>query len=494
MKSKPIPYIKTGILGFILSFLLWNCENEAGTLEAQPDAIATVSIDEAVNFFAEISSKPTKTAKKAYAIPYLSYISQEEIINSEALLTVIPATTQHGDHYSRILLLKINNEIQSLVFSMYASGNAAQEYFSGEILITNLQGGFLNGYRVENGHFVSQFRKKTESISDADKTGNVVCPEHGECNGESGCILCLQELDEVEVTGEAGGSGEGIEVYPELNDFPGIEEGGDGGPDMGMSWDYGPGEGVAPEDNEEDATYSCNCACEGNEDQWIDNLSENMEPKWGQLANKQELIAEINAIPGFDALSFEDQINALVDHFNSNLMYDINDSNEPYIIDPDQDVNKYVYTEVAGWLDFHHVFKLFKWAKDNGPFNAIIAGEMGETMQQLSGNNSAYSYEDLPSNNVGVAFFIRFGADIEAKNITWQQAVDQALTEMQWTEPEDAPNFDYIPYLHNEFYPKNFTYAPLLGEALKAYHKQKFCERPAYEQYRIKEVHEKFPR
>ena len=72
--------------------------------------------------------------------------------------------------------------------------------------------------------------------------------------------------------------------------------------------------------------------------------------------------------------------------------------------------------------------------------------------------------------------------------------MNQALTEMQWTEPENAPNFDYIPYLHNEFYPKNFTYAPLLGEALKAYHKQKFCERPTYEQDRIKEVHEKFPR
>ena len=252
MKNKLKRYLRTGISGIGIAFLLWNCENEsAGTLEEQSGTIATVSIDEAVNFFMiETISKPTKTDKKVCFIPDLSHISQEKIINSEALLTVIPATTKHENHYSRILLLKINNEIQSLIFSMYASGTASP-YFSGEIMITNLQREFLNGYRIENGKFVSQFRRKEEYKNTAAKTGNVVCPEHGECTGETDCILCLQELEEVEVTGEASGSGNGIEIYPGLNDFPGIEENGNGGPDTGMSWDYGPGEDVAPKNDEE---------------------------------------------------------------------------------------------------------------------------------------------------------------------------------------------------------------------------------------------------
>ena len=250
-KTRLKSYLTTGLLSFIFLFLLWNCENEpAGTFEAYPDAIATVSVGEAVSFFTvETTSKTTKTDKKDYIIPHLSQISQEDILNSDALVTVIPATTKYGNHYSRILLLKINNEIQSLVFSMYASDNINSQYFTGEILITSLQGNFLNGYRVENGRFVSQFRKKDTNT--AAKTGNVVCPEHGECNGESDCILCLQELDEVEVTAEPGGAGEGIEIYPGLNDFPGIDEGGENGPDTGMAWDYGPGEGVAPEEEEE---------------------------------------------------------------------------------------------------------------------------------------------------------------------------------------------------------------------------------------------------
>ena len=241
--------IKTGLLGITMSFLLWNCENElVGTLEEPQSHIETVSVEEAVDFFRiENLSKTTKTDKKDYVTLDLSHISQEDIINSDALLTVIPVNTIYKNYYSRILLLKIDNEIQSLVFSMYASGTA-NPYFSGEILITDLQGRFLNGYRVENGKFISQFRKKTGSKSEAAKTGNVVCPEHGECNGETDCILCLQELEEVEVVGETGSSGEGIEVYPGLNDFPGIEEGGDSGPDTGMSWDYGPGEGMDPKE------------------------------------------------------------------------------------------------------------------------------------------------------------------------------------------------------------------------------------------------------
>lgn len=175
-------------------------------------------------------------------------------------------------------------------------------------------------------------------------------------------------------------------------------------------------------------------------------------------------------------------------------MYGINQNNEPYIININNDVDKYIYTGIAGWLDFHHIFKLFKWAKEKEPTNALLGGEIGELVQSLKGNYSAYSYEDLPSNNVGVALFIRFGKQLEEGTISWANAIDIALEEMKWTQPEIAPNFDYIPYIHNEYYPKNFTYSPLLGDSLKEYHKKKFCKRPINEQNRTREVHEKFYR
>jgi hypothetical protein len=240
-------------------------------------------------------------------------------------------------------------------------------------------------------------------------------------------------------------------------------------------------------------TYICECNCNSTEIDFTNDLENNMEPKWGQLANKQEILDEINKV-NLDNLTFEQQIMALANHFEKHLRYDINSSDMPYIIDPSTDINRYVYSEVDGWIDFHHVFKIFEWVTQNGPFSAITQGELGEMWQSLKNNNSAYSYEDLPSNLLGVGMYVRFSQDLALGNITWHQAIKTALDEISCIEPESAPNFDHIPYIINEYYPKNYTYTPLLGEQLKQYHKQKFCERPLYEQQRTKQVHELFRR
>ncbi len=240
--------------------------------------------------------------------------------------------------------------------------------------------------------------------------------------------------------------------------------------------------------------YYCPCKCSGSETEYITDLESNMEPKWGQLANKQEILKEINSISNLGSLSFDEQIEALISHFNKNLTYKRNDKGNLFISNPNADVNKYIYTELVGWIDFHHVFKLFKWAKEKGVYNALLTGEVGELVQKLKGNYSAYSYEDLPSNNVGVALFIRFGEQLKNKQITWSDAISIALDEMKSIQPENAPNFNYIPHIVNNLYPKNFTYRPFLGKFLKEYHKKMFCKRTKEEQKNIKEAHEKFRR
>lgn len=122
--------------------------------------------------------------------------------------------------------------------------------------------------------------------------------------------------------------------------------------------------------------YYCDCSCEGSETEYTDDLTKNMEPKWGQLANKQEILNEINSISNLNSLTFEEQVLALENYFNKNLSYIRNSRGELIISNSNNDVNKYIYTEVAGWLDFHHVFKLFKWAREKGPLSALFAGEM----------------------------------------------------------------------------------------------------------------------
>ncbi|WP_435253682.1 hypothetical protein [Tenacibaculum sp. A30] len=238
--------------------------------------------------------------------------------------------------------------------------------------------------------------------------------------------------------------------------------------------------------------YECDCECSGTETEYTTDLDSNMEPKWGQLATRQEILNEISSIDNLSNLSFDKQIDELINHFNQNLKYS---TTLPIkILNPENDVNRYIYTGVAGWLDFHHVFKLFKWARDKGPINALLAGEMGELIQNLKGNYSAYSYEDLPSNNVGVALFLRFGQQLQNGTLSWQEAVGKALDEMKSKQPESAPNFNYIPFLLKENYPKNFTYKPLTGLALEQYHKKEFCKLTLSQQNNIKEVHKNFRR
>jgi hypothetical protein len=237
-----------------------------------------------------------------------------------------------------------------------------------------------------------------------------------------------------------------------------------------------------------------NCQSVGLEQEWTNNFEENEEPKWGQLANKQEILNEINNIIGLDNMPYEQQIISLASHFEKNLMYNRDNDGNLFIVDSANDVNRYIYSEIGGWIDFHHVFKIFEWATQNGPFTAITQGELGEMWQSLKDNYSAYSYEDLPSNLLGVGMYVRFSQDLAQGNISWYEAVQITLDELNCLEPEQAPNFLYIPHIVNEHYPQNFTYSPLLGNDLEIYHREKFCQRPYSEQVNIKEAHEKFQR
>lgn len=98
---------------------------------------------------------------------------------------------------------------------MYGSKGTSTNKFTGEILITDLKGNFINGFRVSDGIIITQFKKKdnrkvsftymsTGSINVKNAAnlmfGGGTCPEHGECFGGSSCIQCTQELDEFVIT------------------------------------------------------------------------------------------------------------------------------------------------------------------------------------------------------------------------------------------------------------------------------------------------------
>ncbi|WP_425656653.1 hypothetical protein [Tenacibaculum ascidiaceicola] len=229
--------LKLGVFLFGFSLLLWNCQDE--TLEKQENNIATVGLEEALNLFKANSSAKLHTI--TYFVAHLEKIHQEDIINSEERLTIIPVSTKDSGYYSRILLLKVNGNIQSVIFSMYPSSTKNETNgFTGEIIITDLEGNFLKGYRANSGNLITKFTKKVLSVNKSSKGG--VCPDHGECTANSLCVYCTQELDEVVVSGNTSGGSAPVDY---ILDFSGTgpDDGSSGDPNTSMGWDYGDGGG-----------------------------------------------------------------------------------------------------------------------------------------------------------------------------------------------------------------------------------------------------------
>ena len=108
---------------------------------------------------------------------------------------------------SRILLLKIDDSIQSVVLSMVSDKTKSANLFSGRIYISNLNGEFINGYVANNGYITAKLIKKTQEGNPSlmakqapvsDKAMDDVCPYEDKS-------LC-GELGTVTITASGGGS------------------------------------------------------------------------------------------------------------------------------------------------------------------------------------------------------------------------------------------------------------------------------------------------
>lgn len=111
------------------------------------------------------------------------------------MLTVISATTIYNNLNSRILVLEIDGEPQSVVFSLNKFEHSTENSFSGELLITDLEGKFLKGYKIENNNFLVEYKQPKEHSSTINTVGSRTSSD---CLNEcpfSVCAYC--DLDEV---------------------------------------------------------------------------------------------------------------------------------------------------------------------------------------------------------------------------------------------------------------------------------------------------------
>lgn len=192
--------LKIAILLFGLSFLLWNCEKEeSNELRPNISLFETVSEKESISFLNEniFQNKGTN-----YSLKYdISKIKFENITNSPSKLAVIPAKISGSNFHSRVLLLKINNTIKSVVYNMYSNPSQETTYFSGEVTLTDLSGNPIKAFKYQNGVITNTYVIKNNTYNsrrsnDEGEACRSICKHKA---SDKHCICNMQNLNEVEI-------------------------------------------------------------------------------------------------------------------------------------------------------------------------------------------------------------------------------------------------------------------------------------------------------
>lgn len=93
----------------------------------------------------------------------------------------------------------------------------------------------------------------------------------------------------------------------------------------------------------------------------------------------------------------------------------------------------FIYTEGAGWIDIVHFV--------NGALSGLVLGEATEVFQSITGNLSAWSYEDLQSNLQGSLYRIHHGLSGD----DFLDNLEKWFEGLGATSSEVAPNWVNVP-------------------------------------------------
>lgn len=147
---------------FVLAMALTNCQdNESPTKQQEQGSIKTVSVNEAKAFLTKsINSHSAKSASSEIDDLEFDKATSEKINGSDQLLTVIPLATNNEVRNDRVLVMKIDDEIRSVIFSMQPDENSARDSFSGKVFIYSLEGDFITGYEAKDGIYIGQYLKE----------------------------------------------------------------------------------------------------------------------------------------------------------------------------------------------------------------------------------------------------------------------------------------------------------------------------------------------
>ncbi|CAH0337316.1 hypothetical protein FVB9288_03071 [Flavobacterium sp. CECT 9288] len=150
--------IRRSIVLFFMSItfcIMQSCSTEEALMQNET-TIKTVSKQEAIQFL-QNSNGLNGNKSKSTNVPLVydfEKITQEKTSHKEALITVIPAQSDIKDKKTRVILWKVDNTIESIVYNEYASESSTINSFTGIIIMKRLNGDFIRAYKLKNNNYV----------------------------------------------------------------------------------------------------------------------------------------------------------------------------------------------------------------------------------------------------------------------------------------------------------------------------------------------------
>ncbi len=166
------------------------------------ETITSREIDElSISAQNEVKNKTTKFK----FTPDFNNLSKVLIQNTNEYMTVVPGFTNIKHIETTLNLIKYEGEVVSTLVHKVKKEGGDSSKFTGFLWITTIDGGFLNGYRIYNDQFVSQFVEKSKFKKSDDfvyKEAEVDCVEYNLEND----FDCENTLGEVVLTAPPKGA------------------------------------------------------------------------------------------------------------------------------------------------------------------------------------------------------------------------------------------------------------------------------------------------
>jgi hypothetical protein len=140
------------MMSFTLCFMQ-SCSTEEAALEGEA-TIKTVGKEEAILFLKSQNSLPSNTSKTTNFTFEFEKITQEKTSHKEALITVIPVRSDRKSKKTRVILWKVDNTIETIIYNEYANESSTITSFTGIIIMTRLNGDFVRAYKLKNNDYV----------------------------------------------------------------------------------------------------------------------------------------------------------------------------------------------------------------------------------------------------------------------------------------------------------------------------------------------------